>query len=203
MKKKSTINLAAAVIISIIFFAVYNLSVFAYTCQSIRSDVIRLHILANSDSEIDQKLKLRVRNAVLNESEKLFPKELTVQNAEKIINDNIPEIKTAAENEIIKNGYSYDVNVYLDYEYFSSRVYENAELPAGKYLALKIIIGNGEGKNWWCVIYPSLCLPAAEKKNAEDVFDTKQQSVILSSDEYEIRFKLLEYFEKLKEKLNI
>lgn len=202
MKLKSLSNLTVGIIVSMSFLLLYNISTFAYTCQTLRNDVIRLHILANSDSQEDQDLKLKVRDAILNESENIFNGTITPETAKEKIEPELENIKKTAEKIIKINGFDYDVNVYLDNEYFTTRVYENITMPSGKYLALKIIIGEGQGKNWWCVMFPSLCLPAAEENKIDDVFNSKEKDIVCNTEKYEVRFKMVEYFEKIKNIIN-
>lgn len=202
MKSKKISNLTIGIIASVSFLLLYNISIFAYSCQTLRDDVIRLHILANSDSREDQDLKLKVRDAVLNECPNIFNGTVTPETAKEKIEPEIENIKSIAKAIIKSNGFNYNVDVYLDTEYFTTRVYESVTMPAGKYLALKIIIGNGEGKNWWCVMFPSLCLPTAEENSIDDVFDTKEKDIVCNTEKYEVRFKMMEYFEKIKNIIN-
>lgn len=202
MDKLKFRNLTIAVTISIAFLVIYNISTFAYSCQTVRDDVIRLHILANSDSEKDQKLKLKVRDAVLAECPGIFDGTVLPENAKEKILPQINTLTEIAKRTIINNGYDYSVNVYLDEEYFTTRVYDDVTMPAGKYLALKIIIGDGKGKNWWCVMFPSLCLPAAEENSIDSVFSETQQDIVINTSKYEVRFKIMEYIEEIKSLIN-
>ncbi len=199
-------NFTAAIIISIIFLLLWNISVFAYQCGEIRSDVLRLHILANSDSEEDQQLKLKVRDAILEEGFEIFDGSVTIENAVNKISPQMNRIKETAEKIIKENGFNYDVTVTLDEEFFSTRIYnDSVTLPAGKYLALKVVIGSGEGKNWWCVMFPALCLPAAESNQREEidkVLNSDEEEIILESSKYAVKFKIVEIIESLKEKVD-
>lgn len=199
-------NLTIAALISLAFLLLYNFSAFAYSCSTIRSDTIRLHIIANSDSEADQELKIKVRDAVLGQCPDIFDGTVSPDDAKEKIEPETENLKAIAEDVINTNGFNYNVKVTLETEYFDTRVYDNTvTLPAGKYLALKIVIGEGKGKNWWCVMFPSLCLPAAEETDPDkidEVFDKTEKSIVLESDKYEIRFKVVEYAEKIKEYLN-
>lgn len=202
MSKLKFRNLCIATSISIVFLLFYNISVFSYSCQTIRDDVIRLHILANSDSREDQQLKLKVRDAILLECPDIFENTKSTEEAKKIIESQLEELTAITEKTIKENGYKYNVEVYFINEYFTTRVYDDVTLPAGKYLALKIIIGNGEGKNWWCVMFPSVCLPAAESNSIDTVFNNNQKDIVINTSKYEVRFKLLEYIEEIKHVIN-
>lgn len=199
-------NLTIATAISVIFLLLYNMSSFAFQCSDIRSDVIRLHVIANSDSNEDQELKLKVRDAVLSGCEELFSGTVTVDNAEERLNARLDDIKAIAEKTIEGNGSDYGADVKLCTEYFDTRVYnDSVTLPAGKYSALKIILGDGKGQNWWCVMFPALCLPAAEETNEEAlkaVFSENEEKIVTDGKKYEVRFKIVEYIEKLKNRVD-
>ena len=196
-------NLTAAASISLVFLILYNISSFAFSCKEIRSDVIRLHVIANSDSDEDQALKLQVRDALLAKGENIFDGTVTPENAKEKITPEIENLEDIAEQVIKENGYHYQVKTELITEYFDTRTYDDTvTLPAGKYLALKVTIGEGKGKNWWCVMFPSLCLPAAggtDTAAAEAVFSENEAKIVTHSNEYEVRFKLIEYIEKFRE----
>ena len=162
--------------------------------NEIRSETLRLHIIANSDSEEDQQLKLKVRDAVLEATGELFAevsgKTEAVAAAEYSAND----IKEIAEKTIAEEGFDYPVQVEVTEMWFETRSYEGFTLPAGDYDAVRIIIGEGEGKNWWCVMYPALCIPGAEKP-LEKYGDNAD---FISGNGFEIRFAVIEWIESLK-----
>ena len=207
MTKQKHKNLTIGILTAVIFLIFYNISLFAYNCRSICNDVIRLHVIANSDSQQDQELKLKVRDAILEQCPVIFDGTVTPEDAKEKITPEINNLTNIAENIIKSYSYDYTVKVTLETEYFSTRVYENnITLPAGKYLALKIVIGSGQGKNWWCVMFPSLCLPAAESTDInkfDNIFDEKQKSIILESEKYEIRLKIIEYAEYIKNYISL
>ncbi len=173
---------------------------FGFQCEDIRNNVIRLHILANSDSSEDQAVKLLVRDAVLNCDEKFFSGEINIENVEEIFNANKERIKDIANEVLDVNGFDYKTQVSMTEEYFSTRTYENFTLPAGRYTALKIVLGNGEGHNWWCVMFPPLCLPAASKNAQLDVvFGENGAGIVSNAEKYEMKFKFVEIFERIKD----
>ena len=198
MKKFS--NLSIGIICGMIFLLVYNLTSLAHDCTEIRENVLRLHIIANSDTEADQEIKLKVRDALLEKGFDIFEGCVSIDNAEELITPRIEEIEKTANTVIQSNGYSYKAEAQLATEYFDTREYEDFTLPAGKYLALKIVLGDGDGKNWWCVMFPALCLPAAEKKtDFNEVFNDKQIAIISDNSKYKIRFRIIEIIEKIKQ----
>ncbi len=193
------ISCFAAMVLAIVFSG--SLSSFETECKEIRSGVFRLHVIANSDSAEDQALKLKVRDALLEQSGEIFQNEKAKDGAEKAACKNLGLLLKTAEKTIHENGMDYPVSVSVGKSRFPTRVYENITLPAGEYDALRVVIGEGKGKNWWCVMFPALCLPAAEKeKELSDVLSPGGQALVQSKPKYEIRFWLIEKIEELKEK---
>lgn len=191
----------------ILFFAVVcaciiSVTSFAGTCRGIRSDVLRMHVIANSDSEEDQALKLRVRDAVLKEGKEIFDGSVTAADAEKLLKPAVTRLEKVAKAEIKKSGFDYPVKVIVGEEYFGTRTYENSvTLPAGRYEAVRVIIGSGEGHNWWCVMFPPMCLPAAEADaSIDDVLSEEESKLVKSNPKFEVRFKIVEWIEELKER---
>ena len=162
--------------------------------------VLRLHVLANSDSPEDQSLKLMVRDEILEYSKTLGEFE-GVESAEETYSHELEKIKEIAKEVIISQGYDYPVDVSLGYEYYPTRQYEDVSLPAGEYLSLKVMIGGAAGQNWWCVLYPPLCISAASAD--EELLDagfTPEQMQIITDGEstrYKVKFKILESAKKL------
>ncbi|MBQ8762761.1 MAG: stage II sporulation protein R [Clostridia bacterium] len=197
MKKyqMAEISVAIGLIVSIVFSVVS----FGAECKGIRNNVIRLHILANSDSDADQQIKISVRDALLDCGSKIFSGTVNKDNAEMCLSEEKALLVKTANEVLSKNGFNYKAEVYLTEEYFETREYENFTLPAGEYLALKVILGNGKGQNWWCVMFPPLCLPAATKKAETEVVLGKDGAEIISSPvKYEMRFKIVEIIEEIK-----
>ncbi|MBO5041567.1 MAG: stage II sporulation protein R [Clostridia bacterium] len=162
--------------------------------------VLRLHVLANSDSEEDQALKLKVRDGVLAVTAPLLENAATRDQAEAIVRAHMTDIQSAAEAVVAENGSKQTVTVMLDLEDYPTRNYESCAFPAGEYLSLRVCLGEAEGQNWWCVLFPPLCLSAATAKDdAEDAFIqvglSKEQYGIVTetqSRKYRVRFKILE-----------
>ena len=196
--KKIELSVAAAIIISLIL----NIAGFAYTCEDVRENVLRLHVIAASDSDEDQALKLKVRDAVLKEGGDIFNGSVNIDNAVQKITPEIERLSTAAKKVINENGFDYDVKVTLGREFFTTRTYENITLPAGRYLAVRVVIDKGAGHNWWCVMFPPLCLPAAEARtDIDDVLTDKGVKLVEKNPKYEPRFKIIELIEKIKDRV--
>lgn len=174
-----------------------SVTAFAQTCQQLTGDVLRLHVLANSDSEADQQLKLAVRDAILAETAPLFSGSGSVEEARAAARAHLPGIEAAARRELQRQGSDDTVAVRLEEAYFSTRVYDNFTLPAGRYEAVRVVIGEGAGHNWWCVLYPQMCIPAAMPPT-EEVFTPAEQAVVGASVEFEPRFALVEWWQSLQ-----
>ena len=172
--------------------------------SEIYENVLRLHVLANSDSEEDQALKLKVRDAVLAKSEELFADCTTREEAIEVTKENLSVLENTARETLRAEGSSDSVRVELGEEEYPTRNYESFCFPAGTYLSLRIILGEGEGQNWWCVLYPPMCLSAASAKSSRSDeaitvgFTGEQYRVITETDapRYRVRFRLLEVFEE-------
>lgn len=196
LSKKIKISVTVGVVVAILF----SICSFAKTSEEIRSDVLRLHVIANSDTSVDQNLKLRLRDYILQEGKDIFNGSVNVENAVEKIEPVLPELEKSAKEFVNRAGFDYDVKISLSNEYFTTRTYETVTLPAGKYLALRVVIGSGEGHNWWCVMFPPMCVPAADKKDEiENVFSEKEIKLVESKPKYEPRFKVVEIYEQLKE----
>lgn len=171
--------------------------------REVYDTVVRLHVLANSDSEEDQALKLKVRDGVLEAAAPLVEGCTTQADAVEALTAHLSELEAAALAVIESEGYDYPVTVLLGEEDYPTRVYESCAFPAGTYLSLRVLIGEGEGQNWWCCLFPPLCLSAATaKEDNEDAFLqvglTKDQYGIITETgktKYKVRFKLLEVLE--------
>ena len=169
--------------------------------SEIYDTVVRLHVLANSDSEEDQALKLMVRDAVIEVVTPAVEDCKTQSEAAQRIESVSGEIEEAARRVIEQNGYDYDVKILLDKEYYPTKSYESCAFPEGEYLSLRVVIGEGEGENWWCCLFPPLCLSAAsdDGKSNEEAFISvgltpEQYKIVTESDspKYKVRFKILE-----------
>ena len=167
--------------------------------------VVRLHILANSDSEEDQALKLRVRDRVLERATELLEQTGDRREAADVLQSHLPELERIAAEEISDCGYEYDVTAEVANTMFPTKEYDGFTLPAGEYLALRIIIGEGNGHNWWCVVSPPLCTTAAADVPASALaagFDEEEVALVTEENEgYVLKFKAMEWWEAIREKI--
>lgn len=167
---------------------------FFNSSKELSEDVMRIHILANSDSAADQSLKLSVRDRVLAHCSAYFDDCEDKNEAMEVTREHLDEIETVAEQEIRDRGFDYGVKAEVGQAYFNTRYYDDFTMPAGWYDSLRLTIGEGGGKNWWCVMYPALCVGAAcENKMKEDLSDGEYR--VVTSDKVDFRFKLVEYWE--------
>ena len=177
-----------------------SMSGFAAQCETVREDTIRLHILANSDSDADQALKLKVRDAVLREGADLFGTAPDKRGAVELARSNTGRIAEIAERTLRENGCRDSVEVQVVNMYFATRQYGDVVMPAGHYDAVRILIGEGKGHNWWCVMFPPMCLPAAESRGTREAA-LAEGELIPAEPEYKVKFAVVEAYEALKDKL--
>lgn len=200
--KKTILRIEASILVAIIICCALNITAFSKQCDSIREKMLRMHVIANSDSDADQALKLKVRDAVLTAGKEIFDGSVTAQEAEEKITPHIETLRETALEVIENQGYNYDVNITVQKEYFATRTYENSvTLPAGYYTAVKVIIGEGAGQNWWCVMFPPMCLPAADAEcDISDVLTDEETEIVTGTEKYQFKFKIVEFFENIFKK---
>ena len=194
MRKKEWFVLIAC-IISIACSCVCS---FGEECSFIRENTLRLHILTNSDSPADQALKLKIRDAVLSHSGELFSGCDTRQKMVSAAQEQLSDIQRIAEQTAMHNGYDLPVTVSVTDMFFETRRYDNVLLPAGTYTAVRIELGEAAGKNWWCVLYPPLCVSAAQTGFTEE--EAQISDSLLQQEElprYRVRLAVVEWWESL------
>lgn len=173
--------------------------------QALADRVVRLHILANSDSEEDQALKLQVRDRVLDRAAEILTESADRAAAERALRAALPELESLAADEIALRGYDYPVTAELADTAFPTREYDGFALPAGRYLALRLVIGAGEGHNWWCVVFPPLCTAVssdlAQTAMAAGLTEDDVQLITESESGYVLKFKSIELWESLRARL--
>lgn len=170
--------------------------------QTLSEDVIRLHVVAASDSEEDQAVKLEIRDAVVEKLNSVMDELPTAADAKAFLLDHLDEIEETANAVLEKAGFSDTVTVSLDREAFETRVYDTFTLPAGVYESLRIVVGEGEGQNWWCVVFPSLCVPETTDDFASAAvssgFSESLTETVSNEEGYEIRFFILDCLGRLQ-----
>ena len=183
---------ALLIFFAVIAFLVVNSIIPSKEECEIYNSTVRLHVIANSDTQEDQELKLKVRDAIIAKMSTYNAK--TKEEALEYINNDMENLKKTAEECIKSQGFSNSVTIEIGEESYPTREYEDFTLPAGKYTSLRIIIGEGEGQNWWCVMFPNLCIPsAANDKELEEVLTKGQTDFVEGGDQYKIKFKTVEW----------
>lgn len=191
------ISMAIGIVLTVMISCLVE---FKSTYDNLQENVLRMHILANSDSPQDQELKLKVRDALLENSVEIFGDCDNIEDAESQVYEKLDLIQEIAENVIAENGYDYQVTAELTNMQFDDRTYDNIVMPSGYYDAIRITIGEAEGHNWWCVMYPAMCVSAVSEENqsvAEDYFNDSTMDMLESHDSYELKFKCVEWLEDL------
>jgi stage II sporulation protein R len=205
LSKKNFITELALILGLTISILIGSITSFALDVEHITDSVLRFHILANSDSEADQALKLQVRDAVLRETAVIFENTSDIDSAIAAAEAVLPEIERIATETITANGYSYPVNATITKMPFDKRVYGDITMPAGVYNAVRITIGEAKGQNWWCVMFPPLCIPAVAMMETEaiDVFNVvlseHEEELLTNPGKYEARFFIVDMINKIRE----
>lgn len=198
-------------IIILLFLIFIILSAYSYSfsvSEDLSESILRLHVIANSDSKEDQDLKYKVRDNILNYMNSLC---INVSNKEEAIaklNTHLDDFKKIAKQTVTENGYNYDVNVKIGNFDFPNKKYGDIILPCGNYDALRVEIGNSSGQNWWCVMFPPLCfvdvssgvVPDESKELLENSLNSEEYMLIneTKSSDIEFKFKIIELFQKVK-----
>ncbi len=198
MKRKIHLSLCFGLICAVML----SMSHFSAACDDLRQNVLRLHIIANSDSEADQQLKLKIRDEILLKTDKMFLNANDLNAAQNTVSDNLSVFEDIANDVIKENGFNYTATATVGSSEFSTRYYDDFTLPAGDYQSLIITLGEGDGQNWWCVVYPTVCVPAAVKGELNDTVCDESANIAKGGKRFEMRFKTVEIYEKIKKFIN-
>lgn len=200
MTRKNILNISlVCAFVSAILFSMVG---FSNSCEEMYDNIIRIRILANSDSKEDQQLKLAIRDAVLNKSKEMFSEANSYDDVVMITKANTEKLIEIAEDTVKEKGYSYSVKLSFRDEFFDTREYDDFTLPAGIYKTAVFTVGEGKGKNWWCVIFPQVCVGACSGSLNDAVSDASADYAY-NSKSYTVKFKTVEIFEKIKKYLNL
>lgn len=169
--------------------------------ESLSSKILRFHVLANSNSDLDQELKLKVRDAVGSYMQQEMVGISDLQKSKEIVKNALKEIEKTAEQVIEAEGYSYGVTASLTQLDFPKKTYGSYTFPAGEYEALQVVIGEGNGENWWCVMYPNMCffnsvyevVEEEADKSLQRTLSTEEYKAVMEEGKYEIKFKFLSF----------
>ena len=194
---KLTISMAITLVLATLFVCLAD---FAADCAAVREDSLRLHIIANSDSEQDQALKLLVRDSILAQYGGLLAQCESREQAQRLADFLQEDMLRTAQKTLLEQGCEQACSLQLTEMFFDTRRYADDTMPAGRYLALRFVLGEGKGQNWWCVMYPPLCIPAARGEKALQI----EQNIhnLSHSPAFVAKFKVVEVLEKLKAKVD-
>ena len=193
MFRKWEVSLFCALLLTVLLA---SFGTFGADCGAVRADTLRRHIRANSDTDADQQLKLTVRDGVLQQFGAIFSTAQNKASATALAKEQLGAVQEAAAEIVAAAGKSYSVHASVQHMYFDTTVYDGFTLPAGYYDAVRIDLGEAKGHNWFCVMYPPLCLPAAVNDDALAGYTSAEKSVVQSP--YKLKFALVEWLEKLK-----
>ena len=216
MINKIKVRLSILVLSLIVVMSIMSISIsgevkkISAASEDYKNKLIRFHVIANSDSDEDQNLKLKVRDAVIDYLQPKLELSSSIEESETIIKSEYKALENISKNIVLENGYKYDISVGIDYSTFPTKQYSNVVLPAGEYKALRIIIGEGKGKNWWCVMFPPLCF-VDEQSSIIDTDTDKKLREVLTEEEYaliaqnnkkqvnkvEVKFKIVEILQNI------
>ncbi len=186
-----------SLVIAFVLSIVFSMIPFSAQCENLSEEVFRLHILADSDSQEAQSLKLKVRDEVLKYTQRLYKNANSVGEAESLSAENLDKIARVAYKTLEREGVSLPVKAEIKRMYFNTRHYGKVTMPSGFYKALRITIGEGRGHNWWCVMYPSLCVGASTNYDELKSKTSDDEYKMMTDDGYEFKFKIVEYFENI------
>lgn len=191
--------LGRALVCGFVLAALCSFFPFAAACGQLPRDVVRLHVVANSNGAEDQAVKLLVRDAVLEEAARWYQGAGSMEEASSQLCTHLQSIAGAARQVLGEQGVGYSATAQMTEMYFPTRDYGDFRLPAGRYRTLRVTLGEGAGKNWWCVVFPSLCLPAATQEEALLTLPEEERQVVEGGQDVQVKLKAVELWESLRE----
>lgn len=191
--------LGKALVCGFVLAALCSFFPFAAACGQLPQDVVRLHVVANSNGAEDQAVKLLVRDAVLEEAARWYQGAGSMEEASSRLCTHLQSIAGAARQVLGEQGMGYSATAQMTEMYFPTRDYGDFRLPAGRYRTLRVTLGEGAGKNWWCVVFPSLCLPAATQEEALLTLPEGERQVVEGGQGVQVKLKAVELWESLRE----
>lgn len=191
--------LGRALVCGFVLAALCSFFPFAAACGQLPQDVVRLHVVANSNGAEDQAVKLLVRDAVLEEAARWYQGAGSMEEASSRLCTHLQSIAGAARQVLGEQGMGYSATAQMTEMYFPTRDYGDFRLPAGRYRTLRVTLGEGAGKNWWCVVFPSLCLPAATQEEALLTLPEGERQVVEGGQDVQVKLKAVELWESLRE----
>ena len=201
MKKTVRRNIEFGLLFGLVCSVILSFLGFNARCDELRNGVLRLHVMANSDSVADQQLKLKVRDRILEVTAEDFSECEDLDGAIKTASLNLGKITEAAREVVRGEGLDYSVSASVRKDFFNNREYDGFTLPAGVYNSLTVKIGKAEGHNWWCVLFPGICVTSAKKSTLEKAVSKSGAALAKNASKYRICFKTVEIYERIKNKI--
>ena len=198
MKKHIIINIS--ILLGFVAALFLSMSGFSNSCDEMYDNIIRIRVIANSNSDTDQSLKLIVRDLVLENSKCMLSEECTYDDALCVIDENLDSLVDSVKKSLLNLGYKDAIKAEIRDEFFETRAYDGFSLPAGEYKTLVFTVGDGKGENWWCVVFPQVCLGSCSG-SLTDTLSAESALYAYSADKYVMKFKTVEIFEKFKKYL--
>ncbi len=196
--KKIELSLLIGLLLAVLTTLLTGFTEFGQECGQINEKLLRLHVIANSDSNTDQQIKLAVRDKVLEQCGDLLWGGESKNDAKADISAHLPEIEAVANRYLAEQGCTYTAQASIENRWFNTRIYNEVTLPAGNYDALCIRLGKEQGQNWWCVVFPPMCLPSAsEEEELAEILTEDELRIVTEQGSYIIRFKLWEIYQRL------
>lgn len=195
-------NIELSILFGLIFAILLSFTKFDAACNDVRENVVRLHIIANSDSKADQELKLKIRDEILKINQNIFENTENYTDALILCAENLDVFEKTANRVIKENGFDYTAKASIGDTYFETREYDTFTLPAGTYKSLNVKLGDAEGKNWWCVVFPAVCIPAAADTDLSKSVSRDGVYITSNPQKYVIKFKAVEIYEDIKSFFN-
>ncbi|RCX17857.1 stage II sporulation protein R [Anaerobacterium chartisolvens] len=215
---KNNIPLKAVILlflIAILWLGVYLTTYSEDVNKGLSENLIRLHVVANSDGDVDQALKRDVRDVIINYMQQQLKDSKDIENTKNVISRDMEKIEELAKEEIFRQGKAYEVKADMGIHPFPTKMYGDITLPAGNYQALRVVIGKGEGANWWCVLFPPLCFVDAThgtisdsvKADLKNILTAEEYDIVTSADSEDdipikVRFKIVEFFQDSRIKIS-
>lgn len=186
----------------VLIWSLFGIAALFCDGQMLKSNMVRLHVVANSDTDEDQRIKYAVKDEIVSYLQGKMKDIPSVEKAKEYLQENLPQLTSIANMVLKQQGSTHQATVSLCKEAFDKRDYDTFSLPSGVYESLRVEIGNADGKNWWCVVFPSLCIPASSEgfKDAavSSGFDEELTDTLSADEGYEIRFFILDCFGKIE-----
>ncbi len=197
MKRKTKLRIDMALALALASAVILSMCGFTAACRDMYDNILRIRVIANSDSKEDQELKLSVRDSILASTGDIFAETSSYSDAVIAAGENLDRMEDIACNTVLSYGFDYGADVQIREEFFPTREYDGFTLPSGKYKTLVVTLGEGGGENWWCVMYPKVCVAACSGELTDSISE-ESEKYAQNSQKYVLKFKVVEIFQNFK-----